>query len=457
MFGNTETNRAPFKGSLLNGKKGSKMKSNQTKIRKRPLLFLICALLLSLSLSSCSTLYAPLMELQNGTQNGSTSPSGNSTPNNSSTNVTITNTGTSDVSLASAKGLRSAVSVYCTFEATVGGNSFWNPLPSIQTYYSSGSGVIYSIDESGSAFIITNHHVVYHSSSNTSNHISNKIYVYLYGMESQACAIPASYVGGSVNYDIAVLRVERNELLKSAYLSGSAAAITIGSSDDVVPGMTTIAIGNPSATDLSGISVTKGIVSVDSEYITMTADDNSGEISFRVIRTDTPVNAGNSGGGLFNDKGELIGIVNAKISSADIEGIAYAIPSSVARAIADNIIDYCYGKNCESVMRGLLGVKITTTGYSTEYDTEKGVLRRVEEISVYEVTAGGLGDGMLLKNDVVKSITIGDKTISVTRQHHLIDAMLDVRVGDTVSIVIVRNGTEKIVSTTITESCLVKY
>lgn len=434
------------------------MKRNQMKIRKRSLLLLVSVLLLSLSLSSCATLYAPLFGLQGGASDESTSSLGGALPTpGNTTNVTITNDGEGDVALASAMGLRSAVSVYCTFEATVGGNSFWNPTPSTQTFYSSGSGVIYSIDDSGSAFIITNHHVVYHGSSNTKNHISDKIFVYLYGMESQTCAIPASYVGGSVNYDIAVLRVEKNAILKNAYLSGSAAAVTIGNSDDVVPGMTTIAIGNPSATDLSGISVTKGIVSVDSEHITMTADDGSGEISFRVIRTDTPVNAGNSGGGLFNDKGELIGIVNAKITSADIEGIAYAIPSSVARAIADNIIDYCFGKDCESVMRGLLGVKITTTGYSSFYDTEAGVLRRIEQISVHEVTTGGLGDGMLLKGDVVKSITIGDKTITVSRQHHLIDAMLDVRVGDTVSIVVLRNGVETTVSTTITEACLAKY
>ena len=435
------------------------MKRSKFKISSPKILLLVTVLLFSLTLSSCSYLYAPLAGLQLDTTGGSSTGGGSKDPSASggSTSITITNNGSDSVAFASAKGLRSAVSVYCSFEATVGGNSFWNPTPSTQTYYSTGSGVIYKIDENGSAFIITNHHVVYHSSSNTKNHVSNNIYVYLYGMENQSCAIPASYVGGSVNYDIAVLRVEKSEILKAAYLSGSAAAVTVGNSDDVAPGMTTIAIGNPSATDLSGISVTKGIVSVDSEYITMTADDNSGEISFRVIRTDTPVNAGNSGGGLFNDSGELIGIVNAKITSTDIEGIAYAIPSSVARAIADNIIDYCYGTDCESVMRGLLGVSITTTAYSSVYDSEKGILRRVEEISVYQITAGGLGDGMLRQGDVIRSITIGEKTVTVSRQHHLIDAMLDVRVGDTVSIVIVRDGAEKTVSTTITENALAAY
>ncbi len=374
------------------------------------------------------------------------------------TNNTITITGsTSDVAHAAAKGLRSAVSIYCTFEVTSSGSSYWNPRPSTQTYYTTGSGVIYRLEADGSAFIITNHHVVYESSSDTDNHVSDKIYIYLYGMESEDYAIPATYIGGSANYDLAVLRVEANEILQAAYATGAAVPVTVADSDSVAPGQTTIAIGNPSADELGGISVTSGIVSVDSEYITMSAGDGSGEVSFRVIRTDAPVNPGNSGGGMYSDKGELVGIVNAKIADSDIENIGYAIPSNVVRAVADNIIDYCYGTDCESVMRGLLGITVQTTGYSTAYDAESGLLVRREEISVYEVTAGGLGEDILKADDVVKSITVGEKTVTVTRQHHLIDAMLDVRVGDTVTLSIVRDGQEMTVSTAITEDCLAAY
>ena len=254
-----------------------------------------------------------------------------------------------------------------------------------------------------------------------------------------------------------MLRVEQSEVLKCAVDSGSAAAVTVGDSDVVLPGETAIAIGNPSATGLSGLSVTRGIVSVDSEYITMTAADDSGEVSFRVIRIDAPVNSGNSGGGLYNDAGELIGIVNAKINSVELESIGYAIPSNVARAIADNIIDYCYGADCETVMRGMLGITVTTTGLSTAYDTETGRLLRTEEITVYEVTPGGLGEDILQAGDVICSISVGDRTVEVTRQYHLTDAMLDVRVGDTVSLRIVRDGDEMTVSTVMTEECLAAY
>ncbi len=80
---------------------------------------------------------------------------------------------------------------------------------------SAGSGVIYRIDEDGSAYVITNHHVVYENDSTAENHISNDISIFLYGMEGSNYAIPAVYVGGSQNYDIAVLKIENNSILKT--------------------------------------------------------------------------------------------------------------------------------------------------------------------------------------------------------------------------------------------------
>ena len=108
-------------------------------------------------------------------------------------------------------------------------------------------------------------------------------------------------------------------------------------------------------------------------------------------------------------------------------------------------------------MRGLLGITVTTNSLSTAYDSQTGTLVRKEEIMVYEVSMGGLGESILKENDIIKSITIGNKTTEITRQYHLIDAMLDVREGDTVTLLIVRNGEEMTVSTTITNDCLTAY
>lgn len=373
-------------------------------------------------------------------------------------NITISGEA-ADAAYATAIGLRSAVSIYCTFEMTY--NSGWPGMqkPTTYSYYTTGSGVIYRLEESGSAFIVTNFHVVYDSNSTTANHISDQIYVYLYGLENDAYAIPATYVGGSSNYDIAVLYVEESPVLQDAIQSGAAAAVNLGQEAQIQPGMSTIAIGNPSSSEaeLSGLSVTQGIVSVTSEYITMSASDTGKDVQMRLIRTDTPVNAGNSGGGLFDLQGRLVGIVNAKISSTSLENIGYAIPVSVVQAVADNLIDHCFGTETESVMRCMLGISVSTTQLSTGYDTETGMFLRKETITVQEITAGSLADGILQTGDVLVSVAIADRTAEITRQYHIIDFMLNARVGDCVTFTILRDGAEMTVSITITADCLTAY
>ena len=357
------------------------------------------------------------------------------------------------ISAASAKGLRSAVSIVCNFKATVqqGG---WRPgygSTATKEYSSAGSGVIYQLDKNeGDAFIITNYHVVYDASSNTENGISDDISVYLYGSATEERAIKATYVGGSIYYDIAVLRVEDSELLKDTNVS----QIEISDSDKVIVGDSAIAIGNAKG---YGISVSSGIVSVDSEYITMTAADNRTEVSFRVMRVDAAVNSGNSGGGLFDGQGKLIGIVNAKIVDEGVENIGYAIPSNVAVSIANNIIDYCYRTDTERVQRALIGITVNATDSKAVYDSQNGRIGIYETVSVYEVSKGSLADGVLQKGDVLLSATVNGEKTDITRQYHIIDMMLDVRVGDVVTLEILRGNEKSTVQITITEDCLTAY
>ena len=300
------------------------------------------------------------------------------------------------------------------------------------------------------AYIITNYHVVYDASSNSNNGISEDIKVYIYGSEIEENAIEATYVGGSLYYDIAVLRIEDGEILKNS----SVRAVEISDSDNVTVGDNAIAIGNAQG---YGISASFGIVSVDSEYITMTAADGKTSVSFRVMRIDTAVNSGNSGGGLYDDKGNLIGIVNAKIVEDGVENIGYAIPSNVAGYIAENIIDYCYDKDTQRVQRALLGLKVSTSNSKAVYDSQTGRFEIKETVSVYEVNDNSLSDGVLKVGDVLQSVVLREEITEITRQHHVIDMMLDVRVGDIVTFNILRDGEEKSVSITITEGCLTEY
>ncbi len=361
--------------------------------------------------------------------------------------VTV-NAGTSPNVAAASKALMSAVSVYCSFEGYslgAGGRG------ETQSYSSGGSGVIYRLDkEKGDAYIITNYHVVYYSKASTSDHISDDITVYLYGQEYSDYAIEAEYVGGSMQYDIAVLKVEGSRVL----MASNAVAATIANSDEVAVLETAIAIGNPEG---NGLSATVGHVNVDSEYINMTASDSKTTIELRVIRTDAAVNSGNSGGGLFNDRGELIGIVNAKMDDSSIDNIGYAIPSNVAKAIAENILYYSENSNKQCVVRVIMGITVKTAAAHTEYDTESGRVYKRETIEVDSVEKTSVLYGSLKAGDAVNSITIDGTTYNVTRLYHVVDAMLNARVGSTVVMNITRDGKTMNVNVPINQSMLTDY
>ncbi len=340
--------------------------------------------------------------------------------------------------------LLSAVSIFCDFTVTTEG---WLGNIRQETVTSAGAGVIYQLDrETGDAYIITNYHVVFAADSD--EQISEDITVYLYGMEYTDYALQATYVGGSMNHDIAVLKIEDSEVLKSADVR----AVSVADSNDIVVGGSAVAIGNPEA---GGISVTRGIISVDSEELTMTGADERTEVTFRTIRIDAAVNHGNSGGGLFNSAGQLIGIVNAKIVADDIDGIAYAIPSNIAIGVAQNIIDNSSDPDYkDGVWRCLLNVTVGSINSRRVVDETQGIVTICEDVVISQVTKGGLADGVLEVDDLVKKVRIGTREFEVTRTFVIVDAMLTARVGDVVVLEIERDGEAMEVSIEITEDCI---
>ncbi len=398
---------------------------------------LICVLLL---LNSCMLLDTSGSGVPSADQT-ETEKSGGDTYNitaGDNYNVNISSNAQLNV-LAASKSVLSVVSIVCEFDRR-------SP--------QQGAGVIYQLDkEKGNAYIITNYHVVYNAYSSQDNRISNSISLYLYGQEATKYAIPATYIGGSMNYDLAVLKVENSSVL----MQSSAAAAAVADSDEVSILETAIAVGNPEGI---GLSATVGCVNVDSEYIEISMILKNGYSKYfelRCIRIDAAVNGGNSGGGLFNDKGELIGIVNAKLAEDNVDNIGYAIPSNVAVAVAENIIDYCDGTAYESVRRCIIGVKVGATASGVNYDTETGKIRKWEKVVITEVTSGGAADGILFAGDVVNSITIDGIKHDVTRRHHVIDSMLNARVGSSVSINITRDGTARDVIIEIKNTMLEDY
>lgn len=364
-----------------------------------------------------------------------------------------------------ASNITSVVSIYCGFKKTtyyggIGGwgGGFGGGIPQTQYYASAGSGVVIDLDkEEGDALIVTNYHVIYDADSDLETGISNSIYLYTYGAHNgfslqqggyadvRGDGMKATYVGGAMDYDIAILKIEDSEYIKNSVISEA----RFSSSNNVQVGEKVYAIGNP---DGAGIAVTEGIISVESEYIQMTSTDGTSKVvDYRVMRTDAAINSGNSGGALFNAQGGLIGIVNAKNVKTGVDNMGYALPSTQVRNLCKNILDNneLYGDGSARV--AMLGIVVSITGSEAYFD-DKGALRIRETITVADLDTKGAATQILAVGDSLNAIKVRDGDwFTFTRQYQLLDQLLTVRKGDTVQLKITRDGTEMTVGVTFSE------
>lgn len=351
-----------------------------------------------------------------------------------------------DNSSSVSNAMMSVVAVQCGFEEASYTYVNGKPVYQAKTVYSAGSGVIYSVDrEQGDAYIVTNYHVVYDKDSvgsETVANISDDISVYLYGSTfgGEDGAIEASYVGGAMDYDVAVLRVENSDVLKNSY----AVSLKAADSDAITAGERVYAVGNPEG---KGFSVVEGIVSVEAEYITMMNADEKSQVSRLEIRTDAPVNHGNSGGGLFNADGRLIGVVNARSEESGVVGFGYAIPANLALAIAQNVIDNSKINSSKGAFRAILGITVQTADSRSVFDEDTQKAYIMETVTVQSVTIGGAVYGKLKTGDVIYSLRINDGAEKiVTRMHMIGNTLFNVRLGDTVTLTVYRDGEIKTVT-----------
>lgn len=338
----------------------------------------------------------------------------------------VTDSEYNGVTEIAAKALRSVVAITAGFT-----KASYRP-ENEELYYTEGSGVIYQLDrQTGDALILTNYHVVYDKNSSTG--ISENLMLYLYGADYEEFGIPAEYVGGAMQYDIAVLQVKDCQVLKGETYT----AVTLADSEEVMVGDAVMAIGNPKG---NGISTTSGVVNVDSEYVNVNATNGRTGITLRAIRVDAAVNSGNSGGGLFNNEGDLIGIVSAKDIYEGVDNIGYAIPINLAVALAENIVYYCLDTDMKAVYRPELGITTEVSQAKAIYDEEAGSIRILEEISVSGVKRGSLSEGIVQEGDRLISIAVNGKEQRITRKYHAEDLLLEARVGDVVYLTVEREG-----------------
>lgn len=266
----------------------------------------------------------------------------------------------------------------------------------------SGSGFIVTSD----GYIVTNYHVI--ADAYTGGY---KVSVITY----DGTKYDAEIKGVEESNDIAVLKINATGL----------SAATIGNSDDLQVGETIYAIGNPLG-ELS-FTMTSGMVSALDRDIT-TQDSSTGETTTNnMFQISAAVNEGNSGGPVYNTKGEVVGIVTAKYSDTGVEGLGFAIPINDVSDIADQLIKQGYVSGKSS-----LGIKVTTVDSAVAQ-----YYNMVEGAYVNEVESGSCSEKAGLKvGDIVTAVN--DKKVSSSSE--LAAAKKSYKAGETITLKVYRQG-----------------
>ena len=326
------------------------------------------------------------------------------------TTINIETSGTLDVSAATSKCRSSVVRIHAGLP-TGYASSTTVDYAMFSKLKSKGSGVVFEDEkENGICYIVTCYHVVCGYDS--------QIYVIL---NDSFTPVKASLVSFSSKYDIAVIKID-NDLYKTS----SAAPAEIADSSLVIDGDACIAYGNPQGT---GFSVTNGVVSKAVDLVTVNNVVN------RVMRTSAAINAGNSGGGLFDATGKLIGIVNAKTgdvpsSNSYIDNIAYAIPSDVAISLAKNILRNSLPKRAD------LGITLGVANVNETYDIVNG--RQIMKQTIF-VTEAKEGSAFQVNDQLVNFIYNGN-IVNVRNLYSIDDHIFNFDVGDVITFQVLRNN-----------------
>ncbi|MBR6654899.1 MAG: trypsin-like peptidase domain-containing protein [Oscillospiraceae bacterium] len=261
----------------------------------------------------------------------------------------------------------------------------------------SGSGFIISTD----GYILTNYHVVQHADEN-----DLEINVTMYNGDKYSARI----IGKEAENDVALLKVEAENL----------PALVLNTSGSLIVGQNVYVIGNPLG-ELT-YTLTDGIVSALDREIAVEAN-----ASIRMFQISAAINSGNSGGPVFNDKGEVIGIASAKYASTGVEGLGFAIPIEDAMEIVDDLIQYGFVRG-----KPYFGITVrTVTQTIAEY------YNWVMGAFIVELDEGSCAaEAGLLEGDIIVKL---DDT-PITSSSDLILAKKNYVAGDSATLEVFRNG-----------------
>ena len=270
-----------------------------------------------------------------------------------------------------------------------------------------GSGVI--VKEDG--YIATNYHVIQGAT---------KVQVTLHNGEQYSARI----VGSDPSNDVAVIKIDAKDLTTA----------TVGDSSTVEVGDLAVAIGNPLG-QLGG-TATSGIISALDRTL------NVEGTTLTLLQTDAAINGGNSGGGLFNSKGELIGIVESKASAVGVEGLAFALPINNVSGIINDIIENG-GSGQVAASTPAVGIVIS------DVSEENAQYYGLESAGVYiaQVTGENAQKAGFQEEDRIISFN----GTEIKGSSEFISLVRKCKVGDTVTVVVSRGGQQIEIKTVLEE------
>ena len=282
----------------------------------------------------------------------------------------------------------------------------------------SGSGVIISED----VYIVTNNHVI----SDGEKGIASEIMVTLHNKKTYKARV----IGNDPNYDLAVLKIDGNNLPFMLY----------GNSDDVQLGQWVLAVGYPLSLETT---VTAGIVSAKGRTIGINSRQGQAPVE-SFIQTDAAVNQGNSGGALVNTSGQLIGINSAILApSGTYAGYSFAIPVNLVKKVVGDIIQY------GNVQRGYLGVSYPTEELSEEQMKQMGIKGDEEGVYVSAVAPDGAAEAAGIKRgDLITKINGAE----VASGLEMSSVLANYKPGDKVEVTFRRKGSESTVPVVLRKS-----
>lgn len=315
--------------------------------------------------------------------------------------------GLPDLTDAAQTSLNTVVHVRTEYENQYQYNPWFDMMGQMPGAVSTGSGVILSQD----GYIVTNNHVIEDASKIEVTLNDNRSYI-------------AELVGADPAYDLALLKVEDQDLPFSVF----------GDSESLAIGEWVLAVGNPFNLNST---VTAGIVSAKARNINILEYDPNQQIfpveSF--IQTDAAVNPGNSGGALVNTRGELIGINTAIASrTGSYSGYSFAVPSSIVQKVVQDLIEF--GR----VERAYIGVEISNLNQDLADQLEIEDVKGVYVSGVVENSAAD--EGGIAKGDIILDIA-GRKI------HNFAELQGEVskyRPGDEIAINIKRDNKQKTIN-----------